>query len=170
MNMDLKELIAKITGKNKDASAAGAKKKNNSVSLFFENNPAMKFVIAIIAVVVSLAVALVIIISAKRSKPDLDTNVAVNSSDTVEVLPKIERDRVDEYEGKDPFVENILDGAKLTGIYETYGYKCATLQTTRKSYTLFEGDSVGDSDWVVSEITDKSITLVSGDKTKTFSK
>ncbi|MBO4338332.1 MAG: hypothetical protein J5877_00230 [Clostridia bacterium] len=170
MNMDLKALIAKITGKNKEASAGTAKKKNNSVSAFFEKNPTMKYVIAVIAVVIAVAVAATIILSSKKSKPDLDTNVSVNANDAVEVLPQIERDRGGEYEGKDPFVENILDGAKLTGIYETYGYKSATLQTTLKSYTLYEGDTVGDSDWVVSEITDKSITLVSGDKTKTFSK
>ena len=170
MNMDLKELIAKITGKNKDASAGGAKKKNNSISLFFEKNPLMKYVIAVIAVVIALCVAATLIWSSRKSKPNLDTNVSINSQDSVVVLPQIERDVGGEYEGKDPFEANILDGAKLTGIYETYGYKSATLQTTRKSYTLYEGDTVGDSDWVVSEITDKSITLVSGDKTKTFSK
>ncbi len=167
--MDIKDLIAKITGKNKGDSAPKSKK-NNSLSLFFERNPKMKVIVAVIAVVVSLAVAVVIALSYRSSKPDLDTNVTVNSNQEVEVLPKIERDITGEYEGKDPFVENILDGAKLTGIYETYGYRSATLQTTRKSYTLFEGDTLGDSEWVVSEITDNSITLVSGEKTKTFSK
>ena len=174
LNMDLKELIAKITGKKKgdsaEASVGGNKKKNNSVALFFEKNPMMKYVIAVIAVVISLAVALTIIISSKKSNPQIDTNVSVNASDTVEVLPQIEREIGGEYEGKDPFAENVLDGAKLTGIYDVFGYKSATLQTTTKSYTLYEGDTVGDSDWTVSEITDKSITLVSGDKTKTFSK
>ena len=169
MNMDIKTLIAKITGKNKDAPAGGRKKKN-SVSMFFEKNPKMKLVIAIIAIAVSLAVAVAVAASYMKSKPDLNTDVKVNTNESVEVLPQIERERGGEYEGKDPFTENILDGAKLTGIYETYGYRSATLQTTRKSYTLSEGDSVGDSDWIVSEITDKSITLVSGDKTKTFSK
>jgi len=170
LNMDLKELIAKITGKNKEQKAGSNNKKKNSVSLFFEKNPLMKYVIAVIAIVISLAVALTIILSSRKSKPELDTNVSVNTNDAVEVLPQIERDRAGEYEGKDPFEENVLDGAKLTGIYDTYGFKSATLQTTRKSYTLYEGDTVGDSDWTVSEITDKSITLVSGDKTKTFSK
>ena len=171
MNMDFKALIAKITGKNKEDSAAvGNKPKNNSFTAFFEKNPVMKYVIAIIAIVISLAVALTIIISSKKSNPVIDTNVSVNASDAVEVLPQIEREIGGEYEGKDPFAENILDGAKLTGIYEVFGYKSATLQTSTKAYTLYEGDTVGDSDWTVSEITDKSITLVSGDKTKTFSK
>jgi Tfp pilus assembly protein PilP len=130
----------------------------------------MKYIIAAIALVVSLAVAVTIVLTYRKSKVNLDTNVTANANAEVEVLPQIERDRSGEYEGNDPFVENILDGAKLTGIYEIYGYKSATLQTTRKSYTLREGDALGDSDWVVKEITNKSITLVSGDKEKTFSK
>jgi large-conductance mechanosensitive channel len=168
-DMDIKELFAKITGKNKD-SAGSKPKKQNAVSAFFEKNPMMKYVVAIIAIAVAVFVALTVVWSSRNSKPELDTNITANANSEVEVLPQIERDKGGEYEGKDPFVENILDGAKLTGIYETYGYKSATLETTRKSYTLYEGDTVGDSDWVVSEITDKSITLVSGDKTKTFSK
>jgi len=169
VNMDIKQLIAKITGKDKSGSAGG-KKKTNSVSAFFEKNPSMKYIIAAIALVVSVAVALTIVLTYRNSKVDLNTNVTANANAEVEVLPKIERVNGGEYEGKDPFVENVLDGAKLTGIYEIYGYRSATLQTTRKSYTLREGDSVGGSDWIVKEITDKSITLVSGDKEKTFNK
>lgn len=167
--MDIKGLFAKITGKNKEA-ASGSSRRKNSLSMFFERNPKMKYIIAVIVLIVSLAVAVAIVLSYRSSEPDLDTNVSINANQEIDVLPQIERDRAGDYNGKDPFVENILDGAKLTGIYETYGYKSATLQTTRKSYTLFEGDTVGDSDWVVSEITENSITLVSGDKTKTFSK
>ena len=167
--MNIKDLIAKITGKNKEAGI-GSTKKKNSVSAFFERNPKMNYIIGLIAVLVAISVAVIIAISYRASKVDLNTNVSVNANQEVEVLPKIERDRAGEYDGKDPFEENILDGAKLTGIYETYGYRSATLQTTRKSYTLFEGDTLGESDWTVSEITDNSITLVSGDKTKTFSK
>jgi Tfp pilus assembly protein PilP len=166
--VDIKDLIAKITGKNKDGSAGKVKK--NSVSMFFERNPKMKYIIAVIAIMVSAAVAVVLALSYRSSKPDLDTNVTANKNQQVEILPQIEREVASDYDGKDPFVENILDGAKLTGVYETYGYMSATLQTTKKSYTLFEGDTLGDSDWTVSEITSNSITLVSGDKTKTFSK
>ena len=168
--MDIKELIAKITGKNKDGAAANKKKSSGAVSAFFEKNPTMKYVIAAIALVVSVAVAVVIIISYRNSKPNIDTNITADPNAQVEVLPQIEREIGGEYEGRDPFNENILDGAKLTGIYEIYGYRSATLQTTNKSYTLREGDALGDSEWVVKEITDKSITLVSGDKEKKFSK
>ena len=167
--MDIKELIAKIKGKNKEG-AAGGSRKQNSVSAFFQKNPSMKYIIAVIALVVSAAVALTIILSGRQSQANLDTNVTANEDAAVDVLPKLERDIGEDYDGKDPFDENVLDGAKLTGIYDFYGYKTATLQTSTKSYTLREGDTVGDTDWVVSEITDKAITLVSGDKTKTYSK
>ncbi|MBE6834967.1 MAG: hypothetical protein E7515_01795 [Ruminococcaceae bacterium] len=106
----------------------------------------------------------------KKNKPEIDTNITTNSNNLVETLPQIERDKGEEYEGKDPFDENILDGAKVIGIYDTYGNKSATIQTTRKTYTVYEGDTLGDSDWVVSEITDNTVTFVSGDKTLTLTK
>ena len=49
--MDIKDLFAKITGKNKEA-ASGSSRRGNSVSMFFERNPKMKFIIAIIAIIV----------------------------------------------------------------------------------------------------------------------
>ncbi len=110
------------------------------------------------------------LVKKNMSKPEIDPNVSVNTQDQVEILPEIERDTDEEYDGKDPFTDNILDGAKLADVFDTYGYKSAVLVTATKSYTLYEGDTVGDSDWVVSEITDNSITLVSGDKTLTFTK
>ena len=167
--MNIKDLIAKITGKNKE-SAAMSRKRENSISLFFQNNPKMKAIVAIIAIFISVAVAVTIILTYRNTKPDLDTNVTANPDAAVDVLPQLEREQGGSYNGRDPFNENVLDGAKLTGIYDFYGYKTATLQTSTKSYTLREGDSVGGSDWIVSEITDNSITINSGTKTKTYSK
>lgn len=168
--MDIKDLIAKITGKNKEAKI-GSSKKKNSISMFFERNPKMKYIIAFIAIVVSVAVAVVVAMSYSRPKTDLSTDVTIGADANVDVLPELERDVGDkDYNGRDPFNENVLDAAKLTGIYDFYGYKTATLQTSVKSYTLREGDSVGDSEWIVSEITENSITIVSGDKTKIYKK
>lgn len=168
--MDIKELIAKITGKNKEPTSGSAKKKN-SISLFFEKNPKMKVIIAAIAIIVSVAVAVIVAMSYARPKTDLSTDVTIAADSNVDVLPDLERDvGSKDYEGRDPFSENVLDSAKLTGIYDFYGYKTATLQTSVKSYTLREGDSVGNSEWVVSEITDNSITIISGEKTKVYKK
>lgn len=166
MNIDLKELIAKITGKNKGGTPK--KVKDSALAKFFEKNPQMKIVIVIIALIVAIAVALTIIISYKSSKPDIDTNVTANENAAVDILPQIERDIGETADGNDPFNENALNAAKLTGIYDFYGYKTATLQTSTKSYTVREGDALGGSDWIVSEITDTSITITLGEKTKSY--
>lgn len=166
MNIDIKALIAKITGKDK--GSVPAKRKENPISKFFQKNPKMKIIVAAIAVVVSLAVAVTIILTYKNSSPDLDTNVTANENAAVDILPETERDIGETVNGEDPFDENALNAAKLTGIYDFYGYKTATLQTSSKSYTLREGDSVGKSDWIVSEITDSSIKIALGDKTKSY--
>lgn len=173
MNMDIKELIAKITGKNKDASSGG-KRKKNSISAFFEKNPKMKFVIAALAIVISVAVAVIIAISSPTAELGGETeenNVVPASSSQAQVLPQIERDHgADEYEGDDPFDENVLDQAKLVGVMDAMGFKTATLETKGKTYQLHEGDNVGDSEWIVSEITNDSITISMNDKTKTYKK
>lgn len=165
MNMDLKDLFAKFkNGQKKDARAG------NAFVQFFEKNPKMKIIIPAIFVVIAAVVAAVFIVSGLRTETDVPTDIQTAGL-AVDVLPMLERgESVSLAEGVDPFAEDVIANAKLTGIfYNSDGFRTAILQTEYASYIVQVGDYVGDSTWLVEDITDSDATFSTGEKVRTIS-
>lgn len=63
----------------------------------------------------------------------------------------------------------MIANAKLTGVfYNSDGFRTAILKTEYASYIVQVGDYVGDSTWLVEEITDSDATFSTGDKVRTI--
>lgn len=162
MNMNVKDVIAKLkSGKKKDARGGSA------ITKFFEKNPKMKIIIPAIILLISVAVAIAIIISGVTADTELAPEVSV-AGQSVEVLPQLERTTAPIGEGVDPFSEDVIANATLTGIvYNSAGYRTAIVNTQYASYVLQAGDYVSTSSWLVEDITDNSITFSLDGKTRT---
>lgn len=166
-NMDVKDLFKKLkSGGKKDA------RKGGSLASFFEKNPKMKIILPAVVVAIAVVVAALIIISGARTNIDVEEDVSV-AGQAVEVLPQIERRKTEEIaDDVDPFSDDVIANAKLTGVlYVADGYYIATLETEKASYpTLQVGDNIGSSDWMVDAIDSDSITVSCGEKTRTIQK
>lgn len=164
MNIDVKELFAKLKGGQKKDARAGS-----AFVQFFEKNPKMKIIIPAIFVVIAAIVAAIFIVSGLRTETDVDPN-APASGVSVNVLPMLERgESVSLADGVDPFSEDVIANAKLTGIfYNSDGFRTAILKTEYASYIVQVGDYVGDSSWLVEEITDSDATFSTGEKVRTI--
>lgn len=164
MNMDIKDLIAKLK--------SGGKKKNgrgrSSLAKFFDKNPKMKIIIPLVVILIFVAVAAVIIISGVKTDTEVDENVSV-AVQSVEILPQVERTQQAVEDGVDPFSEDVIANAKLKGIINnSAGYRTAIVATKYASYTLQVGDYVSTSEWLVEDITDSSVTFSLGEKKRTI--
>ncbi|MGN0571598.1 MAG: hypothetical protein ACI4K9_05415 [Candidatus Fimenecus sp.] len=165
MNIDVKDLLAKLKGGQKKDARAGS-----SFVQFFEKNPKMKIIIPAIFLIIAAVVAAVFIVSGLKTETDVDPNIQA-AGISVDVLPMIERSEgVSLADGVDPFAEDVIANAKLTGIfYNSDGFRTAILQTEYASYIVQVGDYVGDSTWLVEEITDSDATFSTGEKVRTIS-
>lgn len=164
MNIDVKDLIAKLKSGGKKKDARGG----NSLTKFFDKNPKMKIIIPLVFVLIFVAVAVVIIVSGVKTDTDVDENVSVVAQ-SVDILPQVDRTQQAIEDGVDPFSEDVIVNAKLKGVvYNSAGYRTAIVSTQYASYTLQVGDYVSTSEWLVEEITDNSITFSLGEKTRTI--
>lgn len=167
-NMDIKDLFKKFkSGGAKDA------RKGGKLNAFFEKNPKMKYILPAIVVLISVAVAAIIIFA---GNPDTDIpDPAAVQGQEVAVLPQIERHEAETLadEGEDPFEEDILANARVTGmIYNFGGYWTATIATkdNKNGFTVQVGDYVGSSDWYVESIDGDTVVVTMGDNTRTIEK
>lgn len=162
MNMDIKDLFAKL----KKGSGKKDARKGSSLNAFFEKNPKMKIILPAVFIIIAIVVAVLIVISGAKTDIKTDEGVTVGA---VEILPMIERDEGETVaEGVDPFSEDVIANAKITGIvYNSDGYRTAIVKTQYKSYTLQVGDYVSGSEWLVESITDSSVTFSIGEKKRT---
>ncbi len=162
MNMDIKDLIAKLKG-----GSGGNSRKKGGMTAFFEKNPKMKIIIPSIFIGISVLVALVIIFT--TGSVDLD-ETPVNSGTNgtqVDVLPQDVRNLEDiEIEGDSVFDDVALANAKVTAIIvNSDGYYTATVEAENESYPHLQvGDYVGSSSWMVEDITDECVIVALGDK------
>lgn len=161
MNMDIKDLIAKLKG-----GSGGGKKESNGITAFFDKNPKMKIIIPAIVGAISILVALAIVIT--TDSPEIDkTPVVGGEAQNVDVLPQDVRDLEDiEVDGENVFDEVDIANAKITAIIEiSDGYYTAVMETKTNSYpTLQVGDYVGGSSWLVEDITADCVILALGEK------
>ena len=159
MNMDIKELFAKLRG------GKGGGKSGGGITAFFDKNPKMKVIIPAILIGISLIVALVIIVTTEKTK--IDTTPA-NSGDAAqaEVFPQDVRNKEDiPLEGADVLSESALSHGKVTAILvNSDGYYTATVETDNQSYPHLQvGDCLGDSSWTVENITDNTVIISFGE-------
>lgn len=159
MNMDIKDLIAKLKG------GSGGNKRGGGITAFFEKNPKMKIILPAILAVISVLVAAVIIVTTKS--PEIDTTPVGNGEiQQADALPQDVRDYEDiEVEGEGVFSDVTIANAKITGIYyNNDGYYSATMATDTGSYLICVGDYIGGSSWQVVEINDQCVVVALGEK------
>ena len=159
MNMDIKELFAKLKG------SKGGGKSGGGITTFFDKNPKMKIIIPIILIAISVLVALIIIFTTEKTKID---TTPVNSGDAAqaEVLPQNVRNKEDiPLDGDDVLSESALAHGKVTAILvNSDGYYTAIVETDKQSYQKLQvGDYLDDSSWIVENITDDSVVISLGE-------
>ncbi len=168
MNMDVKDLIAKLK-KGGGKKGAANKKGGNPVLAFFDKNPKMKIILPLILLLIAAAVAVAFIVTGAKTDVDVNTDAGKPQGEAVDVMPMLERPIGEALEdGANPFDEDAIANAKLKGtMYNSNGYWTALVETKTHSYVLQVGDYVSNSDWLVEEINDNSITFSMGDKKRT---
>ena len=167
-NMDVKDLFKKL----KSGGAGKDSRRSGSLASFFEKNPKMKIILPVVLVAIAVVVAVLIVISGAKADIDVDENISV-AGQAVEVLPQIERKKEEAVDDEvDPFSEDVIANAKLTGVlYNADGYYVAVLETEKSSFpSLQVGDKIGNSEWMVDAIDSDSITVSCGEKTRTIQK
>lgn len=151
MNMDVKDIIAKLKNKNN-----GDSRNRGSIAVFFEKNPKMKYIIPAIFIAISILVAVLIIIKTGKAKiPEIP---AGNENATVQadVLPQevLEGENLDGIEDRNLFNEAVLKNPSVSMVMQSSeGYFTATVETANGIYpSLHVGDFVHGSDWQVTYI------------------
>lgn len=159
MNMDIKELFAKLKSSGKGNSRNGG-----GIASFFEKNPKMKIIIPVIFFAISILVALVIVVKTSTAKvPDFNLESGESASNKVEVLPEDvrEAEKLDGITDSEMFNEAVLAHPKVTAIiYNGEGYYTATVETDNAHYpNLTVGQYVAGSDWMVENITEDQVVF-----------
>lgn len=164
MNMDIKELIAKLKSKG------GGSRNSGGVAAFFEKNPKMKIIIPAVFIAISVLVALVIVFKTGKAKvPDVPVNSGEGNTNQVEVLPEDIRvsENLEGITDSEMFNKAVLSHPKVTAIiYNSEGYYTATVETDNAHYpNLSVGQYVAGSDWMVESITaDQVVFSCNGQK------
>ncbi len=167
--------LPKLGKKENKGSAAPKVDVTLKVMEFFDKNPFMKILIPVVLFIILLAVFLFVIFGDGVILDDegmlSDDSAATNQ---VEVLPgnNIIKDKtiVDLIES-DPLSEDILATAVYKGcVTGSSGLKTASVKIGSEGDTLVLtlGETVGDSDWEVIEITSEYVVLKAGEITKTL--
>lgn len=163
MNMDIKDLIAKLKSKNSGSRTSGG------VAAFFEKNPKMKIIIPAIFFAISILVAIVIIVKTGNPKvPDVPVDAVAENTNQVEVLPEEvrESEKLEGINDDEMFNEAVLAHPKVTAIiYNGEGYYTATVETDNAHYpNLQVGQYVAGSDWLVENITEDQVIFSCNDQ------
>ncbi len=161
MNMDIKDLIAKLKG------GSGGTKRGGGITGFFEKNPKMKVIIPAICLIISVLVAVMIIVTTGTIEVDSDVADVGSGNTAVDMLPEKIREHEDiELEGNDVFDDVALANARVTAIsVNGDGYYTATVEADNQSYPHLQvGDYVGTSSWLVEDITDDCVIISLGEK------
>ncbi len=166
-------------GKKGDGSGGGKAKPDVVLKItnFFDKNPMMKIIIPVILFVILVAVILFIILGDNillMDNAELPEDVTANSNQ-VEVIPgnnvikdKVIVDLID----SDPLSPDILASATYTGyVTGSSGLKTALIQigSQNDNLVLAVGETVGDSDWELIEITKDYVVFKAGETTKKIS-
>lgn len=156
---------------------SGSKSKSNSVSEFFKKNPFMKYLIPIMIFIICIAVFLAVVFgdgSLGEEMQPLPTEGVSNTDDTAVVLPNgsnivgVTDPNLSDLIRRDPLAEEILAKAKYNGcvIVASSSYRIAIVENGGIEYMLSVGETLGDSAWEVTEITEAAVTFTAGGTTK----
>ena len=164
--------LPKFTKKEKQAgSKPGITLK---IAEFFEKNPFMKIVIPVVLFLILVAIFIFVVFGdgILLNAGDTDTNDTSVQSNEVHVIPgnNIIKDKeIVDLIGKDPLSPDILSSASYTGsVVGSSGLKTALIQIGSQGdvIVLCVGETIGDSDWELKEISSDYVIFKAGKLTK----
>ncbi|MEG0803764.1 MAG: hypothetical protein RSF90_02285 [Pygmaiobacter sp.] len=151
----------------KDALPATANKKKSLSDIQVPNWLAIVLILAAVVII-----AVVFLLRGIRFAAQTGTVLADEPSSEatqVEVLPQRVRQFTDGESGNNPFASDNLGAVQLTGIItNSAGKATVILQTEQASYIASEGETLPDSEWVVSEVGTNYVTFSLEDNEKTI--
>ena len=141
---------------------------------FFEKNPIMKIVIPVILFLILVAIFIFVVFGDGILMQDDDTDLDNGSaqSNEVQVIPgnNIIKDKeILKLIDTDPLSPDILSSATYTGsVVGSSGLKTALIQVGSQSDTLVLtlGETIGESDWELKEISSEYVIFKAGKTTK----
>ncbi len=143
------------------------------IARFFEKNPIMKIIIPVILFLILVAVFLLVVfgdgILMNADDADVDTSVQSNE---VQVIPgnNIIKDKeIVNLISNDPLSPDILASATYTGsVVGSSGLKTALIHVGSQGdvLVLCTGETIGDSDWELIEISSEYVIFRAGELTK----
>lgn len=144
------------------------------IASFFEKNPSMKIIIPIILFSILVAIFIFVVfgdgILMENGDSDLNSNSA--QSNEVQVIPGnnvIKDKEVIKLIDNDPLSPDILASASYTGsVVGSSGLKTALIQVGSQGDTLVLtlGETIGESDWELKEISSDYVIFKAGKTTK----
>lgn len=165
---------------NKEKKSAGGGQKNDAflkIVQFFEKNPFLKIVIPVLLFIILAAIFFFVVFGdgVLTKGDDVDTSVNTNVTNEVDVLPfdnKVKSADILDLIKKDPLSPDILASAKYTGfISGSSGLKTALIEIGGgDKLVLALGDTVDESEWEVTEISNDYVIFKAGAQTKKISK
>lgn len=168
--------LPKFGKKDKETANVAGGAKNDIVlkfTDFFEKNPWMKIVIPIVLFLILVIVFVFAIMGDGVLMGDNEVDVDVTSlSNEVQIIPgnNIIKDKeIVDLIKNDPLSEDILASAAYTGsVVGTSGLKTALIQIgdSGDTLTLSVGETVGDSEWELTEIYSDYVIFKAGELTK----
>lgn len=144
------------------------------IAQFFEKNPFMKIVIPVILFLILVAIFILVVFvdGVLTGDGTTDTGDTSVQSNEVQVIPgnNIIKDKeITELIGKDPLSPDILSAASYTGsVVGSSGLKTALIQIGSEGdvLVLAVGETIGDSDWELKEISSEYVIFKAGKLTK----
>jgi len=144
------------------------------IAQFFEKNPFMKIVIPVVLFLILVAIFILVVfgdgILMDKEDPNADNSSA--QSNEVQVIPgnNIIKDKeILELIDSDPLSPDILASATYTGsVVGSSGLKTALIQVGSQGdvLVLSMGETIGDSDWELVEISSDYVIFKAGKLTK----
>ncbi len=144
------------------------------IAQFFEKNPFMKIVIPVVLFLILVAIFLLVVfgdgILMDKEDPNADNSSA--QSNEVQVIPgnNIIKDKeIIDLIDSDPLSPDILASASYTGsVVGSSGLKTALIQVGSQGdvLVLSMGETIGDSDWELVEISSDYVIFKAGKLTK----
>lgn len=144
------------------------------IASFFEKNPIMKILIPVILFLILVAIFLFVVFGDGILMEDDDGETGINSaqSNEVQVIPgnNIIKDKeVVKLIDEDPLSPDILASATYTGsVVGSSGLKTALIQVGSQGdmLVLTVGETIGESDWELKEISSDYVIFKAGKLTK----
>lgn len=144
------------------------------IARFFEKNPIMKILIPVILFLILVAIFIFVIFGdGILTNDDISDNVGTSTqSNEVQVIPGnnlIKDKEIAELIDNDPLSPDILSAASYTGsVVGSSGLKTALIQVGSEGdvLVLTVGETIGDSDWELKEISAEYVVFQAGKLTK----